>query len=82
MQLTEQQNKEYFLVSQFVEKSSKTWFMDNYQKWNCAITSNSLDVNEMSTVSGDQAKTSLKNRLFGSDFHRKWIVNSWAKGIS
>jgi hypothetical protein len=77
MELSKQQEKEYSIVNYFVEKQAKTWFMENFQKWNSSITSNCQDVNEMS-YSANMSKTLLVNRLFNSDFHRNWIVNSWS----
>jgi len=79
MTLTKEQEKEYALVSQFVDKQAKTWFFEPKQCWNSAITCG-IDIQEFGH-SAEQSKTNLTNRLFNSDFCRNNIVE-WAKNAA
>ncbi len=77
MELTREQEKEYYLVRMFVDRTAKTWFFEPKQCWNSATTC-VIDVQAFGS-NAQQSKIALCNRLFASDLCRNFIVNDWAK---
>ncbi len=79
MELTREQEKEYYLVKMFVDRTAKTWFFEPKQCWNSATTC-IIDIQAFGS-NAEQSKIALCNRLFASDLCRNHIVNDWAKEL-
>ena len=73
MILTKQEETEYQIVTDFVERNSKSWYFKPKQCFNSAITVAGVDINEFGD-SIDSCKTKLINRIFSSKFFKNSLL--------
>lgn len=73
MDLTPQEEKEYAQVDAYVRQYAKTWFMENKQKWNSAVTI-LMDLQEYGSTAEDSIRK-LVNRVFGWREAREKIID-------
>lgn len=66
-----EENSLFENITDFIEKWGDVWFMENYKKWNCALTLGGVDVQQFG-----ESEQDCKSLMFLKILNSKFLLSA------